>query len=80
MIAEAEQIELQRLALNHPLGWNVGYAYLSKVRLSGDGTQRRELRTVEPHPVVVVLVFVLKSLQNLWSIVAPVLGLGTQCM
>ena len=53
MIAEAEQIEFKTLAFNHFLARNITDTDLCKVRLSGDRTQRSELRTIEPDPVVI---------------------------
>ena len=55
VVAEAEEIELQTLALHHLDIGNVADANLCKVGLSCDRTQRCELGAVETHPVVVAL-------------------------
>ena len=72
MVAEREEIELQAFALHHPDIRNITYYDFGKVRLPGDGTKRGELGAVELHPVVVILMPVLKSLQHFWSIVGAV--------
>ena len=64
VITEREEVKLQALALHHPLTGDVEDFYLSKVRLSRNGAQRRKLRTVELHPVVVVLMKVLEGFQH----------------
>jgi hypothetical protein len=78
MIAEGEEIEFETLALNHTLGGQIHDAYLGKVRLTGDGTERGELRTIELHPVVVLRVLVLKGLQYRRIIVGAVFRLSAQ--
>ena len=75
MVTEGEEIELQTLRLYHALGRNIHDLYLRKVRLSSDRTERRKLRTIELHPLVVVLMLVLKGFQYLWCIVHLILGL-----
>ena len=47
MIAEAEQIEFQTLALHHLHVGHIRDAYLRKVGLTGNRAQRRKLRAVE---------------------------------
>ena len=69
VVAEAEKVELETLALHHPLVGQVADAYLSKVRLSGNGTKGRELRAIEANPIVVFGMFVLESLQHVGGIV-----------
>ena len=70
MIAEAEEVKFQTLRLHHPLAGHVVNAYLSEIRLARYGTQARELRAVEAHPVVIVRVTVSKRFQHLRCIVA----------
>ena len=75
MIAETEQIQFQALALDHPHVWNITDPDLGEVRLSRDRAQARELRAVEPHPVIVVLMLVDERLQDLRSIVTSIFSL-----
>ena len=80
VITEAEEVELETLALDHAYIGNVHDANLSKVRLSGNRAQRRELRAVEPHPVVVALMLVSECLEHLRSIVHAVLRLCSESL
>ena len=75
VIPEAEQIQFQTLALYHPHIRNITDPDLGEVRLPRYRTQARELRAVEPHPIVVALMLVDKRLQNLWSIVTFIFSL-----
>ena len=75
MIPKTEQIQFQALALNHPDVRNITDPDLREVRLPRDRTQARELRAVEPHPVVVVLMLVNECLQNLRSVVTFIFSL-----
>ena len=70
--AEAEEVELQALALDHAFGGEVADAYFGKVRLPGDGAEARKLGAVEAHPIVVFRMFVGKRLQHLGRIVLAV--------
>ena len=78
MITEREEIELQTLALHHSHVWHILYLYLCKVRLSGNRTERSELRTVEQYPVVILWMLVLKALKHLRSIVLTIFRLLTK--
>ena len=78
MITEREEIEFQALALHHSHVWHILYLYLCKVRLSGNRTERSELRAVEKHPVVILRMFVLKALKHLRSIVLTIFRLLTK--
>ena len=78
MIAEREEIEFQTLALHHLHIGHILYLYLCKVRLSGNRTERSELRAVEKHPVVILRMFVLKALKHLRSIVLTIFRLLTK--
>lgn len=75
VVTEAEEIQLQALALHH---FHVGDVFddnLAEVGLSGNRTEGCELGAVELHPIVVLLVLVLEGLEHLGSIVHPVLRL-----
>ena len=63
VVAEAEQVQLERFALDHFDIRDVADVDRSKIRLSGDRTQTGELRAVELDEVVAVRVFVVKRLQ-----------------
>ena len=73
MIPEAEQIQLQRLALHHNLPRHVGNVQGRKVRLSGDRTKAGKLRTVELDEIVPIRMLVRKCFQHLRCIVAGIL-------
>ena len=75
MVAEAEQIELERLALHHLLARDVADDDGGEVWLAGDGAQAGELRADELHEVVVVRVLVVEGFQHFRGVVGPVLGL-----
>ena len=75
VIPKTEQIQFQALALNHPDVRNIADPDLREVRLPRDRAQARELRTVEPHPVVVALMLVDERLQDLRSVVSFVFSL-----
>ena len=72
VIAETHEVELQRFALDHTLSGHIGDIDRPIVRLSRDGAERRELGAVEPHPVIVIRMFVLKGLQCLGRVVIAV--------
>ena len=63
VVAEGEEIDLQRLALHHPHVGDVADPYLGKVRLPRDRAEAGELRAIEADPVVVVRVLIDKRLQ-----------------
>ena len=74
VIAEAEEVELEALRLHHPHVWDIRDAYLGEVGLTRDGAETGELRAVETHPVVVLLMAVLEGFQDFWSIAEGVVG------
>ncbi len=78
VIAEAEKVELQALALYHPFVGHIRDAYLCKVGLPRDGAEARELGAVELHPVVVSRMLVDKRLQHFRGIIRSVLGLRAE--
>ncbi len=75
VVAETEQIQFQALALDHPHVRNIADPDLGEVRLPRDRAQARELRAVEPYPVVIALMLVDERLQNLRSVVAFIFSL-----
>ena len=75
VVAEGEEVELERLAFDHALVGQVGDADLSEVGLSGDGAEAGELGAVELHPVVVFGMLVLEGFQHFGSVVLTVFGL-----
>ena len=72
VIAEAEQIELERLALDHPLTRDIGDGDRREIGLTRDGAQAREFGTVEFDEVVVFGVLVDKGLQHRGVIVGRI--------
>ena len=72
MVTEGEQVKLERFALHHAAVGQVGDANLSKVWLSCDGAEGCEFRAIEPYPIVVLWVLVLKAFQYLWRIVLSI--------
>ena len=78
MIAKTEEVEFQRLRLDHTFARQIVDANLREVRLSRDRAQARELRAVEANPVVVLRMLVLKRLQHLGRIAKTVLRLPTE--
>lgn len=75
VVAKAEQIQFQALALHHPDVRNITDPDLREVRLPRDRAQARELRAVEPYPVIVILMLVDERLQNLRSVVTFIFSL-----
>ena len=78
MAAEAEQIELEALALHHPPVGDVADADLREIRLPGNRAQCREFRAVETHPIIVVGVLVLEGLEHAGIVVLAVSGLPAE--
>ena len=73
MVAEAEKIELQALALHHQRAWDIVDDDMSEIGLACLGAQRSELGAIQSHKVFVLGMFVLKRLQHLGRIVVAVL-------
>ena len=63
VIPETEKIQFQAFAFHHPDIGDITDDDFGKIRLSGDGTKTRKLRTVEFHPVVIVLMPVFECTQ-----------------
>ena len=72
MVAEAHEVELQRLALDHPAARDVRDIDGRIVRLARDGAERRELRAVELDPVIIVRMTVLERLEDLRTVIVVV--------
>lgn len=64
VVAEAEEVNLQALALHHTEIRDIGNLDLCEVGLTGDGAETGELRTQKLHPVVYVPVLILESLED----------------
>ena len=73
VVAEAEEVELQALALHHQRARDVVDDDVTKVGLAGLGAQGGELGAIQSHKVLVLGMFVLKRLQHLGRIVVVVL-------
>ena len=73
MVAEAEEIEFQALALHHQRAGDIIYNKVSEIRLTRLGTQRGKLGAIQGHKVLVFRVFVLKRFQHLRRIIVAVL-------
>lgn len=76
MIAEAEQVEFQTLALYHLDIGDIANTDFRKVRLPRDGTEAGEFGAVETHPVVIAGMLVIKCLQYFGGIVLTVFCLS----
>ena len=79
MVAETEQVEFQAFAFHHAQSGDIVDKYLPEVGLACNGAESGELRTVEPHPIVVVGVLVLESFQQLGVVVGVVTSGIAQC-
>ena len=75
MVAEAEEVELEALALHHQRARNVVDNDVSKVRLTRFGAQRSKLRAIQRYQIVVLRMLVLEGFQHLRGIVVTVLGI-----
>ena len=80
VVAEAEEVELETLRLNHAVVGEIADANLCEVGLPCDGTEACELGTVEAHPVVVVGVAVLEALEEVGVVVESVVGLAAELL
>lgn len=69
VVAEGEEVDLQRLTLHHPHVGDVADPDLGKVRLPRDRAEAGKLRAIEADPVVVVRVLIDKRLQHRWIVV-----------
>jgi hypothetical protein len=73
VVTEGEEVELETLALDHPLTRDITDEDMSEIRLSGFRTQGRKLRTIESYQIFVLGVFVRKCLQHVGVIVIAIL-------
>ena len=73
MVAEAEEIQLQTLALHHQPSRDVVDDQVAEIGLACLGAQGGELGTIQCHQVFVLRMFVFKRLQHLRGIVVVVL-------
>ena len=73
MVAEAEEIKLEALALHHQRSWDIINDNVSEIRLACLGAQRGELGTIQSHQVFVLRMFILKHFQHLGRIIVAVL-------
>lgn len=71
VVAEAEEVEFQALALHHFHIGNIVDADGGEVGLAGDGAEAGELGTVECDPVIISRVLVGECFQYLRRIVLP---------
>ena len=73
MVAEAEEIEFEALALHHQRTGNVINNKVAKIGLARLGAEGGELRTIQGNNILVFRMFILKDLEYLWRIVIVVL-------
>ena len=73
VVAEAEQVQLQALALDHALARDIVDDDVTEVGLARLGTQRRELGTIERHHIFILRVLILESLQHVGTVVKLIL-------
>ena len=72
VVAEAEQVEFQSLAFDHPFIGDVGNINRSVVRLTGHGTEAGEFRAVKLDEVVPVGMFVDEGFQKVRIVVCRI--------
>ena len=72
VVAEAEQIKLQALALHHAHVGHIADTYLGKVGLSGDRAQRCEFWAVESYPIVITLMLVDERFENFGCVIVTI--------
>lgn len=78
VVAEAEKVEFEALALYHLHIGDIVYLYGGKIGLPGNGAKAGKLGTVEANPIVTLGVLVGKSLQDLRRIVVRIFGFCPQ--
>ena len=76
VVAEREEIELERLRLHHLLPRNIRDVNRGKVGLPRLRTQRSELRTMEGNQILIVRMFVYESLKHFGSVVGRIRGVA----
>ena len=65
VVAEREEVELERLALHHPLARDITNVEVPEIGLTGLGAEGGKLRTIECHEVLVLRMLVGEGLQHL---------------
>ena len=80
VIAETEQIQFEALAFDHQPVGNVRYPDLGKIRLPRYRAEAGEFGTIEPNPVIVPGMPILKRLQHLRGIIVLVLGFSAKSL
>lgn len=75
MVAEAEEIELEALALNHPVVRDIADADFRKVRLACNRAETGEFRAIETYPIIIFRMLVLEGFKYLRSIIHLVIRL-----
>ena len=78
VVAEAEKVEFEALALYHLHIGDIIYLYGGKIGLPGNGAKAGKLGTVEAYPIVALGVLVGKGLQDLRRIVVRIFGFRPQ--
>ena len=76
VVAEAEEVELEALALDHEAVGDVVDDYLAEVGLVSLGAERSELRAGECDKIVVLRMLVFESFEHLRSVVGGILDSG----
>ena len=75
VIAETEEIELEALALNHPVVRDIADADFRKIRLACNRAETGEFRAIETYPIIILGMLVLKGFKYLRSIIHLVIRL-----
>ena len=75
VIAETEEIELEALALNHPVVRDIADADFRKIRLACNRAETGEFRAIETYPVIIFRMLVLEGFKYLRSIIHLVIRL-----
>ena len=75
VVAEREEVKLETLGLDHAFVRKIGDTYLGKIGLACNGTETGKLGTVEPNPVIILGVLVLKGFEDFGSVVLTIFGL-----
>ena len=73
VVAEGEQVQFERFALDHSLARDITDVDVSEVRLSGLGAKGGELGTVEGHEILIFRMFVREGLKHARIVIVAVL-------
>ena len=74
VVAEAEEVEFEALALHHQRTWNIIYYKVSEVGLACLRAQRGKLGTIQSDKVLVLRMFIFKHLQHRGGIIIAVVS------